>query len=94
MRKFRDYENSNEFSFSHLPRKILSKGLFEKYICWNFDYGKHEENRSWIISHQKQIVGVTCETCAVKTEVRASAPIQLELKTRNENTDLIVQKYG
>ena len=45
-------------------------------------------------SIKKQIVGVTCETCAVKNcEVRASAPIQLELKTRNENTDLIVQKY-
>jgi hypothetical protein len=45
-------------------------------------------------SIKKQIVGVTCETCAVKNcEERASAPIQLELKTRNENTDLIVQKY-
>jgi hypothetical protein len=45
-------------------------------------------------SIKKQIVGVTCETCAVKNcEVRASAPIQLELKTRNENTDLIVQEY-
>jgi hypothetical protein len=36
------YENSGNSSF-HLPRKILSKGLFEKYICLNFDYGKHEE---------------------------------------------------
>ncbi|SEA81949.1 hypothetical protein SAMN05443667_10994 [Flavobacterium gillisiae] len=45
-------------------------------------------------SIKKQIVGVTCETCAVKNcEVRASDPIQLELKTRNENTDMIVQKY-
>lgn len=45
-------------------------------------------------SIQKQIVGVTCETCAVKNCLeRASPPIQLEQKTRNENTDLIVQKY-
>jgi hypothetical protein len=45
-------------------------------------------------SIRKQIVGVTCETCAVKNcKERASAPIQLELKTRNENTELIVQKH-
>ena len=45
-------------------------------------------------SIQKQIVGVTCETCAVKNCLeRASPPIQLEQKTRNENTDLIVQQY-
>lgn len=45
-------------------------------------------------SIQKQIVGVTCETCAVKNcNERAFAPIQLEQKTRNENTDLIVQQY-
>lgn len=45
-------------------------------------------------SIQKQIVGVTCETCAVKNCLeRASPPTQLEQKTRNENTDLIVQKY-
>ncbi len=45
-------------------------------------------------SIQKQLVGVTCETCAVKNcEERASAPIHLEQKTRNENTDLIVQQY-
>ena len=42
----------------------------------------------------KQLVGVTCETCAVKNCLeRASPPIQLEQKTRNENTDLIVQQY-
>mgnify|MGYP000300643491 FL=1 len=42
----------------------------------------------------KQIVGVTCETCAVKDcSVRAATPIQLEQKIRNENTDLIVNKY-
>ena len=45
-------------------------------------------------SIKKEIVGVTCETCAVKNcEERASPPIQLDLKIRNENTDLIVQKY-
>jgi predicted transcriptional regulator/DNA-binding XRE family transcriptional regulator len=45
-------------------------------------------------SIKKQIVGVTCETCAVKNcELRASPPIQLDLKIRNDNTDLIVQKY-
>jgi predicted transcriptional regulator len=45
-------------------------------------------------SIQKQIVGVTCETCAVKNCLeRASPPIQLEQKIRNENTDLIVQQY-
>tara|TARA_R110000868_G_scaffold31152_11_gene114355 strand:+ start:1743 stop:3218 length:1476 start_codon:yes stop_codon:yes gene_type:complete len=43
---------------------------------------------------KRQIVGVTCETCAVKNcEERASPPIQLEQKKRNENTDLIVQQY-
>ena len=43
---------------------------------------------------QKQVVGVTCETCAVKNcQERAAAPIQLEQKARNENTDLIVQQY-
>lgn len=42
----------------------------------------------------KQLVGVTCETCAVKNcQERAAAPIQLEQKIRNENTDLVVQKY-
>jgi predicted transcriptional regulator len=45
-------------------------------------------------SIKKQVVGVTCETCAVKNCLeRASPPIQLEQKTRNENTDLIVQQY-
>ena len=45
-------------------------------------------------SLQKQIVGVTCETCAVKNCLeRASPPIQLQQKIRNENTDLIVQQY-
>lgn len=43
---------------------------------------------------KKEIVGVTCETCAVKNcEVRATPPIHLEQKKRNENTDLIVQQY-
>ncbi len=42
----------------------------------------------------KQVVGVTCETCAVKNcKERAAAPVQLEQKIRNENTDLIVQEY-
>jgi predicted transcriptional regulator/DNA-binding XRE family transcriptional regulator len=45
-------------------------------------------------SMKRQIVGVTCETCAVKNcEERASEPIHLQQKIRNENTDLIVQKY-
>ncbi len=45
-------------------------------------------------SMKRQIVGVTCETCAVKDcAERASPPIQLEQKKRNENTDLIVQQY-
>ena len=45
-------------------------------------------------SLKKQIVGVTCETCAVKNCLeRASPPIQLEQKMRHENTDLIVQQY-
>lgn len=45
-------------------------------------------------SLKKQIVGVTCETCAVKDCLeRASAPIHLEQKKRNEKTDLIVQQY-
>ncbi|MBC5839516.1 helix-turn-helix domain-containing protein [Flavobacterium muglaense] len=43
---------------------------------------------------KRQVVGVTCETCAVKDcEERASPPIQLEQKKRHENTDLIVQQY-
>jgi hypothetical protein len=29
---------------------------------------------------RKEIVGVTCETCAVKKEVRATPPIHLEKK--------------
>jgi hypothetical protein len=42
----------------------------------------------------KQIVGVTCETCAVKNCLeRVSPPIQLEKKMRYENTDLVVQEY-
>jgi predicted transcriptional regulator len=42
----------------------------------------------------KQIVGVTCETCAVKNCLeRASPPTQLENKKRHENTDLVVQQY-
>lgn len=45
-------------------------------------------------SINKQIVGVTCETCAVKNcQERASAPSQLDKKKRNEKTDLIVQEY-
>ena len=45
-------------------------------------------------SIKRQIVGVTCETCAVKDCLeRAAPPIQLEQKKRNENTDLIVQQY-
>jgi Zn-dependent peptidase ImmA (M78 family) len=45
-------------------------------------------------SLKKQLVGVTCETCAVKNcQERASAPSQLDKKNRNEKTDLIVQEY-
>lgn len=45
-------------------------------------------------SIKRQIVGVTCETCAVKDCLeRAAPPIQLEQKKCNENTDLIVQQY-
>ncbi len=45
-------------------------------------------------SLKKQLVGVTCETCAVKNcQERASAPIQLEQKERNEKTNMIVQEY-
>ena len=43
---------------------------------------------------QKQLVGVTCETCSVKDCMeRASAPIHLDRKTRNEKTDATVQEY-
>jgi hypothetical protein len=43
---------------------------------------------------KRQVVGVTCETCAVKDCLeRASPPIHLERKMRNENTDKIVQQY-
>ena len=42
----------------------------------------------------RQLVGVTCETCAVKDcQERASEPIHLNQKIRNENTEAIVQKY-
>lgn len=42
----------------------------------------------------KRLVGVTCETCAVKDcKERVSAPIHLEQKKRNENTAEIVQQY-
>ena len=42
----------------------------------------------------RQLVGVTCETCAVKEcHERASEPIHLNQKIRNENTEAIVQKY-
>jgi predicted transcriptional regulator len=45
-------------------------------------------------SMKKQLVGVTCETCSVKNCLeRASAPIHLEQKRRNENTDSLVQQY-
>ena len=44
---------------------------------------------------KKEVVGVTCETCAVKDCLeRASPPIHLEQKMRNENTEAIVQKYS
>jgi predicted transcriptional regulator/DNA-binding XRE family transcriptional regulator len=43
---------------------------------------------------QNQLVGVTCETCSVKDCMeRASAPIHLDRKTRNEKTDATVQEY-
>ena len=42
----------------------------------------------------RQLVGVTCETCAVKDcQERASEPIHLHQKIRNENTEAIVQQY-
>lgn len=45
-------------------------------------------------SMKKQLVGVTCETCSVQNcQERASAPIHLEQKRRNENTDSLVQQY-
>ncbi|CAN1551516.1 Cro/C1-type helix-turn-helix domain [Flavobacteriaceae bacterium] len=43
---------------------------------------------------QKQLVGVTCETCSVKDCMeRASPPIHLNQKLRNEKTDATVQDY-
>jgi predicted transcriptional regulator/DNA-binding XRE family transcriptional regulator len=45
-------------------------------------------------SMKKQLVGVTCETCSVQNcQERASAPIHLEQKRRNEITDSLVQQY-
>ena len=42
----------------------------------------------------KRIVGVTCETCAVKDCLeRAAPPIVLERKKRHENTDAVVQQF-
>ncbi|RDI56977.1 helix-turn-helix domain-containing protein [Flavobacterium glaciei] len=61
---------------------LMTAGMKKKF--------KFIENESL----KKQIVGVTCETCAVKDCLeRASPPIQLEQKIRNENTEAIVQKY-
>ncbi|PJJ10429.1 hypothetical protein CLU83_3848 [Flavobacterium sp. 1] len=43
---------------------------------------------------QKRLVGVTCETCAVQNCLeRASPPIHLNQKLRNEKTDATVQEY-
>lgn len=45
-------------------------------------------------SIQKQLVGVTCETCSVQDCMqRAAPPIQLNQKIRNEKTDAKVQEY-
>jgi predicted transcriptional regulator len=45
-------------------------------------------------SIQKQLVGVTCETCSVQNCLeRASPPIHLNQILRNEKTDATVQKY-
>ncbi len=61
---------------------LITPGMKKKF--------KFMENSSL----QKQVVGVTCETCAVKDCLeRASPPIHLEQKMRNENTALIVEQY-
>ncbi|MFV8331601.1 helix-turn-helix domain-containing protein [Flavobacterium sp. GSP14] len=61
---------------------LITPGMKKKF--------KFMENNSV----QKQVVGVTCETCAVKDCLeRASPPIHLEQKMRNENTALIVDQY-
>lgn len=61
---------------------LITPGMKKKF--------KFMENNSL----QKQVVGVTCETCAVKDCLeRASPPIHLEQKMRNENTALIVEQY-
>ena len=61
---------------------LITSGMKKKF--------KFMENNSL----QKQVVGVTCETCAVKDCLeRASPPIHLEQKMRNENTALIVEQY-
>nr|WP_309758010.1 XRE family transcriptional regulator [Flavobacterium sp.] len=61
---------------------LITPGMKKKF--------KFMENNSV----QKQVVGVTCETCAVKDCLeRASPPIHLEQKMRNENTALIVEQY-
>ncbi|MFV8351360.1 helix-turn-helix domain-containing protein [Flavobacterium sp. XS2P14] len=62
---------------------LITPGMKKKF--------KFMENNSV----QKQVVGVTCETCAVKDCLeRASPPIHLEQKMRNENTALIVEQYA
>ena len=61
---------------------LITSGMKKKF--------KFMENNSV----KKQVVGVTCETCAVKDCLeRASPPIHLEQKMRNENTALIVEQY-
>ena len=61
---------------------LITPGMKKKF--------KFMENNSV----KKQVVGVTCETCAVKDCLeRASPPIHLEQKMRNENTALIVEQY-
>jgi hypothetical protein len=80
--QFRDMKTAETNFVSHPQLKILSKDCMRSISVESW-LPEREEKIKFIDnkSIRKQIVGVTCETCAVKNcKERASAPIQLEQK--------------
>jgi len=82
-----EVKNPMAVAVSVLPDKLVIQALITPSVKKKFKF--IEGN-----SVQRQLVGVTCETCSVKDCLeRASPPIHLNQKVRNEKTDATVQEY-
>jgi TATA-binding protein-associated factor Taf7 len=77
--------------FISTDRRPFQKRLFEEHIRWDFDYSGMKKKFKFI--DNKSIKKRNSQSLQKPVPKKIEVLLQLDLKIRNENTDLIVQKY-